>query len=52
MFGKDKNAKGAAGAAPGSTPQEGDVKVPIEDDNDKPEGALSGDPTPEQGAAA
>ncbi len=52
MFGKDKNAKGAAGAAPGSTPQEGDVKVPIEDDNDKPEDAPSGDPTSEQGAAA
>ena len=51
MFGKDKNTKGAADAAPGSTPQEGDVKVPIEDDNDKPEGTPSGSPAPEQGAA-
>ena len=42
MFGKDKDTKGAAGAAPGSTPQEGDVKVPIEDDNGKPEDASAG----------
>lgn len=34
MFGNDKKKKGAAAeAAPGSTPEEGDVKVPIESDD-------------------